>query len=53
MNLKDAYLQVPLDEKYKNMATMNTPFEMNTSQALLQDVMNFITTDFRKNNFQK
>ena len=50
---KGAYVQVPLDDKSKNLATIKTAFRVNTSPALLQDVMKFIITDFQANSIQK
>ena len=52
MNLKDAYVQVPLDEKSKNMATIKTLFGINSFPALLQEVMSLFITDFQTNNIR-
>ena len=55
VDLKDAYLQIPIDEQSSRLTTINTPFGLfrynflpfglSVSPAIFQKVMNIITTN--------
>lgn len=57
LDLKDAYLQIPLDKNSSMLTTINTPFGLfkynflpfglSVSPAIFQDVMNMITAGLR------